>query len=314
MKRSFLLTVALCLSLLLFAQNELVVQTSEKGLILTHTVAPKENFYSIGRLYNISAKDIAAANALDMANGLDVGQVIRIPLTSNNFTQASNKGRALYYIVGEGEGLYRVSQNTNKVTMAALRQWNNLTNDNLTTGQKLIIGYLVSPEANNIIVYTPPPTTETGQPKTETAPPVQRPVENERTNDAPVQSARTEPAVTNTTPVQSAVNDGRGGFFKTFYDQQPRNRNQKELTVTSGVFKTSSGWQDSKYYALIDNVEPGTIIRITNPSNNKTIYAKVLDQMAGIRQNQGLEVRISNAAASVLDIGDAEKFIVKVNY
>jgi hypothetical protein len=86
------------------------------------------------------------------------------------------------------------------------------------------------------------------------------------------------------------------------------------MTVTSGIFKTTSGWQDAKYYLLIDKVEPGTIVRITNPANNKIVYAKVLYAMEGIRQNEGLDIRISNAAASALDITDIEKFIVKVNY
>ena len=36
--------------------------------------------------------------------------------------------------------------------------------------------------------------------------------------------------------------------------------------------------------------------------------------MSGIRQNQGLEVRISNAAASALEISDQDKFVLKVNH
>jgi hypothetical protein len=36
--------------------------------------------------------------------------------------------------------------------------------------------------------------------------------------------------------------------------------------------------------------------------------------MSGIMQNAGYDVRISNAAASALDISDTEKFIVRVNY
>ena len=61
-------------------------------------------------------------------------------------------------------------------------------------------------------------------------------------------------------------------------------------------------------------MEPGTIVKITNPSNNKTIYAKVLYGMEGIRQNQGLDIRISNAAADALGISDTDKFIVKVSF
>ncbi len=88
----------------------------------------------------------------------------------------------------------------------------------------------------------------------------------------------------------------------------------KEETATAGIFKTASGWQDAKYYALMDGVEPGTIVRVVNPSNSKAVYAKVLGAMSGISQNKGLDVRISNAAANVLNISDTEKFIVKVNY
>jgi hypothetical protein len=53
---------------------------------------------------------------------------------------------------------------------------------------------------------------------------------------------------------------------------------------------------------------------VINPTNSKAIYAKVLGEMSGIRQNQGYDVRISNAAASALDVSDTDKFIVRVNY
>jgi hypothetical protein len=105
------------------------------------------------------------------------------------------------------------------------------------------------------------------------------------------------------------------GYFKKSYDQQVKTSPaSKNATVTSGIFKTTSGWQDAKYYLLIDGVATGTIIKVTNPDNNKAIYAKVLGEMNGIRQNEGLDVRISNAAASTLGVPDTEKFTLKVNY
>ena len=112
-----------------------------------------------------------------------------------------------------------------------------------------------------------------------------------------------------------AVTEGGGGYFKSSFDAQVKSQPlRKDEMVTAGIFKTASGWQDAKYYALIDGVEPGTIIRVVNPNNNKAVYAKVLDKMTGIRQNQGYNVRISNAAATALDITDTEKFFVRVNY
>jgi hypothetical protein len=114
---------------------------------------------------------------------------------------------------------------------------------------------------------------------------------------------------------RTATNDGTGGYFRTAFEQQARVMSvSKEQTATSGIFKTSSGWDDGKYYILIDRVVPGTIVKVTNPSNSKVIYAKVLEGMTGIRQNAGLDVRISNAAASILDVTETDKFVVKVSY
>ena len=105
------------------------------------------------------------------------------------------------------------------------------------------------------------------------------------------------------------------GYFKASFDKQIRQQPiSKEQTVTSGVFKTASGWSDDKYYLLMDGIEPGTIVRITNPINKKIIYAKLLGEMSGLTQNQGLNIRISNAAASALEISDTDKFIVRLNY
>ena len=105
------------------------------------------------------------------------------------------------------------------------------------------------------------------------------------------------------------------GYFKGSFDQQVKGSPaSKNATVTSGIFKTSSGWQDAKYYLLIDDVATGTIVKIINPENNKSVFAKVLGEMNGIRQNQGLNIRISNAASTALGVADTEKFIVKLNY
>ncbi|MGZ8544178.1 MAG: LysM peptidoglycan-binding domain-containing protein, partial [Flavisolibacter sp.] len=160
MKKFFFLAFLICCQFLLFVQDELIVQHNDKGLYLSHNVVAKENFFSIGRLYNITPKEIAAFNGIDMANGLHIGQTLMIPLNTINFNQKSNKGRAVYYVVGQKEGLYRVSVKNNNVLMADLRKWNKLSNDNISTGQKLVIGYLDSPEASQVVAYTEPAKTE----------------------------------------------------------------------------------------------------------------------------------------------------------
>lgn len=333
MKKSLLTIFLILSSIFVFAQNELMVQNDEKGLFVYHTVVPKENFYSIGRLYNISPKEIASFNSLDMTKGLIIGEIVKIPLVANNFNQNTATGKPVYYTVGENEGLYRVSTKNKKVLMANLRKWNRLTNDKLTPGQKLIIGYLNSPEANNITVSNannikpfkevkePPITDEPKKDisfqKQETVKPKNEDVIKPKMEDsAPVQEKQERKNVTTqTAPRQTTNGGGDGGYFKSQFEQQIKAQPTKaDITASGGIFKTTSGYQDAKYYALIDNVDPGTIIHIINPANNKSVYAKVLGSMSGVRQNQGYDLRVSSAAASVLAVSDTEKFYVRVVY
>jgi len=304
-KAIFLLLLAFSFQLS-FAQDELLVQSNEKGLFLSHVVAARENYYSIGRLYNVAPKDIETFNGLDMNKGLHIGQSIKIPLNATNFTQTGSNGRPVYYVVGEKEGLYRVSVKNNNVLMANLRKWNHLATDQLNAGKKLVVGYLVSPEAGAIASTPAPQKLPEPEKKdvavNETAAPVREQPKKPESKPAP--AAQT-----------LAVNDGNGGYFRSLYAQQVKSGTAgSEQSVAAGIFKTASGWQDAKYYVLIDRVEPGTIVKIVNPANNKAVYAKVLGEMSGIRQNQGYDMRMSNAAAAALDISDTEKFIVSVNY
>lgn len=327
MKKTLLsLALWLC-SYAAFAQQEVLVQSNEKGLYVPHTVSPKENFYSIGRMYAISPKDIAAFNGVDMANGLSVGQVINVPLTAANFSQTTEGGTPVYYVVGEKEGLYRVSVKNNKVQMASLRKWNKLASDNISTGQKVIIGFIQStgvPPTQNTAVATP-----AQQPVVQpvVTPPAAKPAPQnsevaKQNTPAPVkETVQAKPAPVAPAPRQQDSQPARqlsvsgAGYFKGQFEAQSRTQNAgKDLTLSAGIFKTSSGWQDGKFYALMDGVEPGTIVRVVNPANSKVVFAKVLGEMSGIRQNTGLDIRISNAAAAALEETDTEKFVVRVNY
>jgi LysM repeat protein len=331
MKKSFILSVFLFISIFVFAQGQLIIHSNDKALYLVHTVKPKENFYSIGRLYSIDPKEIAAYNKVEMNGGLVIGRSLLIPLTEKNFSQTKQTGNPVYYVVGPKEGLYRVSQKNGTVLMADLRKWNKLSKDVITPGQKLIVGFLAPSEnlhataavVNDVAVEKREEKVEAKEKHEEKVEAKEKIKQDETViTDQKEKENRQEkkvvistPPVTNNTTSRTAVNDGDGGYFKSQFEQQVKiTGSRKEGTGTSGIFKTASGWQDAKYYVLLDNVEPGTIVHISNPANNKSIYAKVLGGMSGIRQNQGYDLRISNAGASVLDIADTEKFIVKFNY
>ncbi len=302
----------------LFAQKEdLIVKSSDNGLYLEHKVVPREGFFSVGRLFNVSPKFLASYNKMDINKGLFIDQKLRIPLTDTNFTQQGNSGSPVYYKVGDNEDLRSVSDKFRKVSVANLSNWNNLSGDEVKGETKLIIGFLQSKEIPSVTINNKPANN-----KPELVPPVakveektiakveEKKVVKEETK--PIEQKIEEKPVVK--PEQKPVMSDQG-YFKTNFEKQiktsPATKNE---TVASSIFKTTSGWDDSKYYVLMDKVPAGTIVKVINPSNNKTVYAKVLGEMSGIQQNQGLSMRISNAAASMLEISEQDKFIVKVNY
>lgn len=334
MKKLLISGLPLFFCVFAFSQD-LVIKSGSKGLYLEHKVAAKEGLFSLGRMYNVHPRHISNFNGIDFNKGLSIGQQINIPLTDTNFKQTVNTGVPVFYKVTDKESLANISVKS-KAQINNLRTWNNLASDNMSVGTKLIIGFLITKELQDRVVTITPKTLvveesvsnvkKAEEQKKQTEPDVikeadirkeePKKVEPEIKKEEPpmvkVEPKKTEPVVVKQPEI--ANDEGTGYFKNNFYQQVKVSPLKKEQTVTSSIFKTISGWQDGKYYLLINGVEPGTIVKITNPSNSKTVYAKVLYSMDKIRENQGVDIRISDAAASSLAVSETDKFILKVNY
>lgn len=291
-KVSLLLLIQLFIVGFLFAQTEdFFIKKNAKGPYIEHKLAPKENFYSIGRLFGVHPKHIASFNGLDMKKGLSLGQLIMIPLSDTNFSKKATTGIPVY------------------------------------SDDKTIAGYLIAGELAQSAQPTSPKKEETViVTKSDSSLKVTPTDLFQNKNKGIEQNTNTDIVKEEKKPVikeepkkqQSKVEVSKmpeDGFFKTDFDQQVKVYPvSKDETVTSGIFKITSGGKEAKYYALMDGVEPGTIIKVINPTNNKIVFAKVLGEMKGIRQNEGFGLRICDTAASALEISETDKFIVKVNY
>ena len=138
------------------------------------------------------------------------------------------------------------------------------------------------------------------------SPATEKPVFKEETKTEPV-----APKPASQKPVAQHVSNSDEGFFGNVFTADSEGRSIVENNGEAGTFKSTSGWQDKKYYALINNVTPGTIIKIT--ADKKTIYAKVLGSLPEMKENNNLLLRLSNSAASTLQKVDP-KFMVQVSY
>lgn len=337
--------------------DELIIQGQTGHLYLQHTVVAKENWYSIGRLYNLSPAVLAPYNKLTMKQPLSIGQQLQIPLTTVNFSQNGQKAAGeslvpLYHVIQEKEWMYRISVNHNRVPITSLEKWNNINKDQVRAGMHIIVGYLKVKTAlsalaartggNVVVTGTPgsvkpaanadagvpagvapvekrtvsnvPPTSNAGK-QTATA---GRSTFNQGDSVAakPAEKPADRPAETVVKPVEKPADkpvsaSGKsfnGGFFKNDFTD-----GAKSAEGAAGTFKSSSGWQDGKYYALMNNVPVGTIVRVTVASSGKIVYAKVLGQLPDMKESAGLTIRISNAAAGELGEGEG-RFNVSVRY
>jgi LysM repeat protein len=320
MRNSIFFVILIFAATISFSQD-LMVKSGTRGLYLEHKAGAKESLYSIARVYHVHPKLLAAYNNLDVTKGLNIGQALNIPLTDTNLNRKSAEGRPVYYQSSQKQTPGSVSA-LSKTPSANIRDWNKLKDDNIAAGTKIIIGYLA--------VDGQAAATEAVKPEIAATKQVVEEKQQERAAIPGNQvEAKAEEAVKTAVVKEDAAKTGEqvqhavqtttvaegDGFFKIYFAQQVKAFPlSKDETVTAGIFKTTSGWNDGKYYALIDGIDPGTIIRVINPDNNKTVFAKVLGQISGIRQNQGYNLRISNAAAAALQIAEMDKFIVKVNY
>ncbi len=293
----------------------------------THVVKAKETLYSLARLYNVHPRELAAYNNIPVETGLTLGQVIKIPANKTmaplgtdapkkepekkepeKFVKKepvkketekvskpepvaktpAKKEAAIYHKVAKKETLYHISKLYN-VTVDDIKKWNKITGEGVSEGTNLIIGY---------------GTAKTTDPAKESKEEI-KPVVKETAKVAEPEKTQVDKAI-KTEPVKEEAKNVtgknfKGGAFKTVFDKQVTGKTVlQEEKGRAGVFKSTSGWEDGKYYCLMNTAAAGTIVRITNPVNQKTIYAKVLDLIPDLKQNEGLIIRVSNAAAAEL--------------
>lgn len=287
--------------------------------VQTHTVQAKENFSSIGRLYDINGRVLAEYNNLSYEGGLSIGQVIKIPPSAKarppkvdqqkvetTKTPPQTPGSPFYHTVGKKETLYHISTLYPQATVAKIKEWNKLSSEALSEGQVLIVGFGNEKQAvvETVIKEKAVPQKEAVK---ESLPVVK--------NEAPAkQPDVTVPVYDENGTISYKTTKGglvstTGGYFKNDFD----NSNQNEKIGEAGIFKSTSGWDDEKYYCLYNDARPGTILKVTNPATDKFIFAKVLDVIPDLKENSKVVLRLSNSAADVLGVSGSS-FDCKINY
>jgi len=297
MKLKVLLLVAplLSLSAQLFAATPLdsigVENLNGKKVVL-HKLDPKDNYYSVGRKYNVSPGDIIKFN--NNAK-LTIGNVIKVPtdqpflapvaaqavvsqgtpvVSQSATSTGSVDANVQQYKVSSGETLYAIAKRFN-TTVDDIVKLNNLPNTNTTPGQLLKV------KLNSANVPAPVPV----------------PVVT-----APIVVKTDSFSYSSPQDSMNAVKFGanRYGLFE---------KSEKGVAVSM----TEEGLDPSKKLALHRTAPVGTVIKITNPMTGKTTFAKVVGRFTDSEATKDAIIVVTKNVAD--SIGALDKRVhVNISY
>jgi LysM repeat protein len=261
------------------------------------------------------------------------------------------KFQPVYHIPKAGESLAKLSLRYNKINIDSLKHWNNLPDEIVADSKPLTIGFISNKKAPfssagyEAIAYDTLPNPNVldaakfgakelkGELKPKPVPvpqppavlpviaaknPSQKGIANNNESTSNIGFLNRKPALVAPTLVQTEGDfsyrprSNDEGFFAHIYDIRIKDRAYQAITGDASIFKTISGWNDRKFYVLINEIVPGTIVRITS-TNKKSICAKVLGPLPETKGAAGLVIRMSNAAAAALGVED-QRFIVSITY
>jgi LysM repeat protein len=318
MKNLFqLVVIVLILNTSLNAQSSVIINGNWPNVYLLHKVVAKENLYVIGRNYNSSPSvHIAPANKMKITDVLSDGKILQVPLNAINFTQNKTIVDTMalvpvIYLVRKGENLSVISTKFNNLSINTIKDWNKITSDGIVENQRLVIGYLVvnpklsklswvRPSLSNAVV-TPIKTTTTATNNTTAKPPVVTP---------PTPTIKEDKPANVTTTVKPTKPNNGDAYFASAY----KGIGNVTKTLNAAFFETNAS-AENKFYVLINLIQPGTILKLTNGATGKISYAQVLNGLDNANYNRGIQMRMSNTLKTALGINsEAEIASITINY
>ncbi|MVN92746.1 DPBB and LysM peptidoglycan-binding domain-containing protein [Mucilaginibacter aquatilis] len=271
------------------------VENLDGKKVILHKLDPKDNYYSVGRRYNVKPTAVIQFNS---NTSLRVGKVIKVPTdlpfvspgntpapsVSTSTPAASGGNQITEYKVSPGETLYAISKRFN-VRVEDIMSQNNLTSNALQPGQILKIKAVTQ----NPATVTPP------QPAQQT-PVVSNPAIDSAKRDS------TTVAANDSISVERRLPANRYGLTE---------RNEKG--VATFLDDAGLGLDPNKKLVLHRTAPVGTVLKIINPMTNRTTYAKVVGRFTDNEMTKDVIIVLTKSAADALGSLD-KRFHVTISY
>jgi len=274
------------------AQAKLLVLGKCPECYVQYRLKPGETLETISALVGIPPAQLKAYNKISSGISEAAPSSIRIPISAGNLI-TDKTPLPVFHVVEKGDNLYRLNLQYFKPGIPRIKEWNQLKSETLKDGDMVVVGYLTGNEQ------------PTNTPSTAALP--------KMVASTPVPAA---PAAVEAAPVKQVVAipqvSAAEGYYAAQFSAALPAQQLLEISGTAGLFKSITGWGDKRYYVLMNEVVPGSIVRIT-VDQVRYICARVLGPIPDNKPNKGLLVRLSNAAAAALGVSEM-MFTVTVNY
>ncbi|MFN0275785.1 MAG: LysM peptidoglycan-binding domain-containing protein [Chitinophagales bacterium] len=306
---------------------------------IVYKVSSGETVYAVARKYDVSYATIVSANpGLDM-NKVKAGQIILVPSRYQTYAAAtspsSERTTTILHTVTGGETLYSIARKYS-ISFEQLMELNpELTNYNLQPGQKIhapAITFVKETETEfNPVTETPDKIVE---PEIVANEPVLAPeekqegiVEETKNENSQEKTVITEKEnATNPVETESETRDIQSSTLPVTDKNKPFSTTFAEYTyrtdLTSSSEKGVATWIDGsndlsttneRFYALHNTAPIGSVIKIRNLMNNRTIYAKVIGTLSEDEVKGKVMVKLSAGAAQKLNVLD-NRFVVEATF
>ncbi|NQZ75766.1 MAG: LysM peptidoglycan-binding domain-containing protein [Ekhidna sp.] len=300
------------------------------GLFVVHEVEEKETLYSIAKRYGTLVAEIIKQNEI-VDNKIDIGQLLFVKIdntTDEILVKEEVTSKDQIHIVQKGETLYSLSKQYN-VTISNLKEWNNLTSNDLSLGMQLKLSRSAETMSrlNEDTVELSIDTVEVVS---------EDPFAN--FEKYLVQTGETISTIADKLEVRidslkiwnNLINDylriGQELFYKKS-DQasdisliEPKQSNRSQIDdkgfekfFEEGVASVIEAMDTKRFLALHRSLPIGTNLEVRNLMNNQVVHVKVVGRLPDTGLNRNLLLRLSQPAYDQLGILDS-KSRVEVSY
>ncbi len=253
---------------------------------IMHRVDKGETLFSIGQRYEVTVDQLKSTNP-QTKDELVVGEIIMIPYEGN--TQDSSSPEAWKrHTVENGQTLFSISQQY-KASVEQIKEWNNLSSNNIEVGQKLKVGKATG---------TRRATDSSGDTRKAPDPP-----SNDQKPESESSSVKAD-----TVTMRNSSGDQVGTTKITPKGDGLITKEQKG----KATWLENSNINAQKSLALHRSAPAGTIIKVKNLMNDKVIFVRTVGQLNRKRRENTL-ITISRKAAEELEVED-DYFRAKLQY